>query len=81
MLDDVGPLGDQEEALRILGVAAEHAVLHLRRGLVHRVAVRIVELLEQPDEFVLAALLDDEVVDVKEVAFFRERFLGHLTIS
>ena len=26
---DVRPFGDQEETLRILGVAAEHAVLHL----------------------------------------------------
>src|SRR5215470_1691134 len=30
VLFDVGPLRDQEETLRILGVAAQHAVLHLR---------------------------------------------------
>ena len=31
VLFDVGPFGDQKETLRVLGVAAQHAVLHLRR--------------------------------------------------
>src|SRR5262245_16568007 len=30
MLLDVRPFGDQEETLRVLGVATQHAVLHLR---------------------------------------------------
>ena len=54
MFLDIGPFGDQEEARRVVGVAAQHPVLHLGGRLVHRVAVRIVELLEQPDEFLLA---------------------------
>src|SRR5262245_59108624 len=32
MLLDIGPLRNQKEPLRVLGVAAQHAVLHLCRG-------------------------------------------------
>src|ERR1700730_6726494 len=53
VLLDVRPFGDQEEALRVFGVAAEHAVLHLRLGLVHRIAFGVVELLERCDEVLL----------------------------
>src|SRR5262245_31384937 len=74
---DVGPLSDEEEALRVLGVAAQHAVLHLRPRLVHGVAVGIVELLEQTDEFVLFALSDAKIVDMQKVSFRCERLLRH----
>src|SRR5215471_2537270 len=64
VLLDVGPFGNQEEALRILDVATEHAVLHLGRRFVHRIAVRIVELVEQANEFVLVASGNAEIVYV-----------------
>src|SRR5436190_8792947 len=64
VLLDVGPLGNQEETLGVLDVAAEHAVLHLRRRFVHRVAIGIIELLEQAYELVLMAGGDAEIVDV-----------------
>src|SRR5882672_531285 len=41
VLLDVRPFGDQEEALRVIGVAAQHAVLHLCLGLVHWIAVGV----------------------------------------
>src|ERR1700683_4126514 len=77
VLFDVGPFGDQEEALRVFGVAAEHAVPNLRRRLVHGIAVRIVEGLEQADEFVLFALHHAEIVDVQVIALGGERLLRH----
>src|SRR5262249_11763803 len=68
VLFDVGPFRDQEEALRILRVPAQHAVLHLRPRLVHGVAVRVVEFLKRADEFLLLALALAKVVDVQKVA-------------
>src|SRR5262249_14716471 len=53
VLFDVGPLRNQKETLWILGVAAQHAVFHLRPRLVHGVAVRI-----GADEFLKATTLD-----------------------
>src|SRR4029453_695389 len=74
---DVGPLRDQEEALRVLGVPAQHTVLHLCPRPGHGVAVGIVELLEQTDEFVLFAFSDAKIVDVQKVAFRCEGLLRH----
>src|SRR5215471_2858333 len=77
VLFDVGPLCDQEETLRILGVAAQHPILHLRPGLVHGIAVRIIELFEQADELFLLALGHTKIIDVQKIALCRERFLRH----
>src|SRR5215468_4687209 len=77
VLFDVGPFRNQKETLWILSVAAQHAVLHLRPRLVHGVAVRIVELLERADEFLLLALGHAKIIDVQKVALRCEGFLRH----
>src|SRR6266550_5012409 len=77
VLFDVRPFRDQKETLRILVVAAQHAVLHLRPRLVHGIAVRIVEFLKRADEFLLFSLDDAKIIDVQKVALRRERFLRH----
>jgi len=61
----------------VFAFAAEHAILHLRLRLVHRIAVGIVERLERSDELFLAALLNAEVVDVEVIALLSERLLCH----
>src|SRR5207253_90361 len=68
MLVDVGPLRDQEEALRILGIATENPILHLRFRLVHGIAIRVVELLERLDELFLMPPLHAEIIDMQVVA-------------
>ncbi len=71
----------RKNSLRVLGIAAQHAVLQLGGRLMHRVVGRIVELLEQPDEFVRLPLLHAEVVDMQEIPLRRQRLLRHRTLS
>src|SRR4051794_1995319 len=52
VLVDVTPFADQVEMVRVLAVAAEHAILHLRRRAVERVIIAVIELVEQLDEFI-----------------------------
>jgi hypothetical protein len=48
---DIGPLADKIEMIDVIGVPAKYAILDLRRGLMHRIVVGIVERFEQFDEF------------------------------
>src|SRR5262249_51173565 len=77
VLFDVRPFRDQKETLRILRVTAQHAVLHLRPGLVHGIAVRIIEFLKRADELLLFSLDHAKIINVQKVALRRERFLRH----
>src|SRR5579883_2840926 len=58
-------------------VAAEDAVLHLRRRFVHRILVGIVEGVEEADELVAHPGLHAEIIDMEEVALLRQRLERH----
>src|SRR5258706_9935772 len=77
MLVDVAPLADQVEMVGIRAVAAQHAVLHLRRRAVERVVVAVVEFVEQLDELVAAPRLHLEIIDVEVVPLRRQRYQSH----
>src|SRR5215470_10458254 len=61
----------------VLDVAAEHAVLHLRRRLVHGILVGVVEGVEEPDELVAFSRLHAEIIDVEVVAVLGQGFERH----
>ena len=77
VLLDVAPFADQVEVVGISGVAAQHAVLHLRRGAVERVVVAVIEFVEQLDKLVAASRFHLEIVDMEVVAFRRQRYQSH----
>src|SRR5437868_2486247 len=77
VLLDVAPFTDQVEMVGVFGVAAQHAVLHLRRRAVERVVVAVIELVEQLDKFVAASRFHLEIVDMEVVAFRRQRYQSH----
>jgi hypothetical protein len=77
MFFDAFPFPDQIEAVLILRVPAQYAILHLGGRFVHRILRGIIEFLEQANEFVGHAFLHAEVVDVQHVAFARQRFKRH----
>src|SRR6266550_4414212 len=77
VLLDVAPFTDQVEMVGVFGVAAQHAVLHLRRRAVERVVVAVIEFVEQLDELVAASWFHLEIVDMEVVAFCRQRYQSH----
>jgi len=79
VLLDVRPLSNEKKPLRVLGIAAQHAVFHLGGRLVHRIAVRIVEFLEQPDEFFFPSRRYAEIVDVQEIPDLEEAVQDDIT--
>src|SRR4051794_18171408 len=80
VLADIGPFADQVEMVRVLGIAAQDAVLDLRRRSVERVVVAVVELVEQLNEFVAAPQFYTEIVDVEVVSLARQRYQCHRSL-
>jgi hypothetical protein len=81
VLLDIGPLADQIEMVRISGVASQHAILDLGARAVKRIVVAVIELIEQLDELVAPAGLHSKIVDMKVVAFGRQRYQCHSSLS
>src|SRR5579864_1542547 len=77
MFLDVAPFADQVEMVGVGRIAAQDAVLDLRRRAVERVVVAVIELVEQLDEIVAPAGLYVEIIDVKVVALCRQRYQSH----
>src|SRR5258708_37698243 len=73
----IAPFADQVEMIGIGAVAAQHAVLHLRRRAVERVVVAVIEFVEQLDELVAPPRLHLEVIDVEVVPLRRQRYQSH----